>query len=75
MLLTHANLLTLNEYRLVKGTFNSEAALVKRYSDPISFLKYKLKRVNNLSVSDLTTQDQEYYRFVFNVFPCYILPQ
>ena len=30
--------------RLIKSEFSSEAALVKRYSDPMSFLKYKLKR-------------------------------
>ena len=47
--------------RLVKGTFNSEAALIKRYSDPISFLKYKLKRTRDLSVTDLTQTDQDYY--------------
>lgn len=47
--------------RLVRGNFNSEAALVKRYSDPMAFLKYKLKRNKNLKVSDLSSQDQEYY--------------
>ena len=47
--------------RLVRGNFNSEAALVKRYSDPMAFLKYKLKRNKNLIVSDLSAQDQEYY--------------
>ena len=47
--------------RLVKGTFNSEAALVKRYSDPIAFLKYKLKRTRNLDVTDLNQQDQDWY--------------
>ena len=48
--------------RLVKGTFNSEAALIKRYSDPISFLKYRLKRVRDLNVTDLSETDQDYYR-------------
>ena len=48
--------------RLVKGAFASEAALIKRYSDPISFLKYRLKRVRNLEVSDLSENDQEYYK-------------
>ena len=48
--------------RLVKGSFNSESALIKRYSDPICFLKYKLKRVRNLLVDDLSPQDQDYYK-------------
>ena len=48
--------------RVVKGTYNSEKALVKRYSDPLNFLKYKLKRHIDLRVSDLSLADQEYYR-------------
>ena len=48
--------------RVIKSEFNSEAALVKRYSDPLSFLKYKLKRYRNLKVSDLTPADQQYYK-------------
>ena len=48
--------------RLIKSEFTSEAALVKRYSDPMSFLKYKLKRYRNLKVSDLTREDQDYYK-------------
>ena len=53
----------LNEYgRAITGKFSSEKALVKRYSDPLSFLKYRLKRANNLRVSDLTVSDQQYYK-------------
>lgn len=48
--------------RLIKGTQASEAALIKRYSDPLSFLKYKTKNYINLKVSDLSKADQEYYR-------------
>ena len=48
--------------RLIKSEFSSEAALVKRYSDPMSFLKYKLKRYRNLKVSDLSRDDQDYYK-------------
>lgn len=48
--------------RLIKSEYSSEAALVKRYSDPMSFLKYKLKRYRNLKVSDLSRDDQEYYK-------------
>lgn len=48
--------------RVVKGNYNSEKALVKRYSHPLSFLKYKLKRHIDLRVSDLSVADQEYYR-------------
>ena len=47
---------------LIKGEFAFEAALVKRYSDPPSFLKYKLKRNVNLKVSDLSKTDQQYYK-------------
>ena len=48
--------------RLIKSEFSSESALVKRYSDPMTFLKYKLKRYRNLKVSDLSRDDQEYYK-------------
>ena len=53
--------------RLIKSEFSSEAALVKRYSDPMSFLKYKLKRYRNLNVSDLKPEDQEYYHEIGGV--------
>ena len=53
--------------RLVRGTFNSEAALVKRYSNPMSFLKYRLKRHTNLKVADLSPQDQDYYHEIGGV--------
>lgn len=48
--------------RIVRGKWESEAALIKRYSDPMSFLKYRLKRHVNLRVSDLARHDQEYYK-------------
>lgn len=47
--------------KVVKGTLNSEKAFVKRYSEPLSFLKYKLKRAKNLRVTDLSEPDQAYY--------------
>ena len=47
--------------KVIKGTLNSEKAFVKRYSEPLSFLKYKLKRSTNLKVSDLSPSDQAYY--------------
>ena len=53
--------------RLIRSEFSSEAALVKRYSDPMSFLKYKLKRYRNLNVSDLKPEDQEYYHEIGGV--------
>ena len=53
--------------RLIRSEFSSEAALVKRYSDPMSFLKYKLKRYKNLNVSDLKPEDQEYYHEIGGV--------
>ena len=48
--------------RAIKGTFASEQALIRRYSEPLTFLKYKLKRANNLKVSDLCVEDQQYYK-------------
>ena len=48
--------------RVIKGTFLSEQALVRRCSDPLTFLKYKLKRATNLKVTDLSPEDQEYYK-------------
>ena len=51
-----------NEYkRIITGKFASEKALVKRYSEPLSFIKYKLKRANNLKITDLSKSDQDYY--------------
>ena len=47
--------------RIITGKFASEKALIKRYSDPISFIKYKLKRSVNLNVSDLSQADQDYF--------------
>ena len=52
-----------DEYgRRVTGTYASENALIRRYSDPLTFLKYRLKRARNLKVSDLSEMDQAYYR-------------
>ena len=52
----------LSEYgRFVDTKLTSERALVKRYSEPIPFLKYRLKRNTNLKVSDLSQADQDYY--------------
>ena len=48
--------------RAIKGTFASEQALIRRYSEPLTFLKYKLKRASNLKVSDLSVEDQQYYK-------------
>ena len=47
--------------RIITGKLSSEKALVKRYSEPLSFLKYKLKRARNLKLSDLSEVDREYY--------------
>lgn len=47
--------------RRVKGTLNSEKTYIKRHTEPLSFLKYKLKRAKNLDVMDLTLADRLYY--------------
>ena len=47
--------------RIITGKFASEKALVKRYSEPLAFLKYKLKRAKNLNIEDLSKADQDYY--------------
>ena len=47
--------------RIITGKFSSEKALIKRYSDPLSFIKYKLKRSTNLNVDDLSEADKQYY--------------
>ena len=50
------------EYRrVVVGKYASEKALVKRYSEPLSFIKYRLKRAKNLNVTDLSETDRQYY--------------
>lgn len=54
--------------RIIKGKFSSEKALVQRYSNPLKFLKYRLKRVRNLKVEDLSAEDREYYREIGIVF-------
>ena len=48
--------------RRITGTYASEQALIRRYSDPLTFLKYKLKRARNLRVTDLSPADQAYYK-------------
>lgn len=53
--------------RIITGKFSSEKALVKRYSEPLSFLKYKLKRNTNLRVSDLSKADQDYFHEIGGV--------
>ena len=53
--------------RVISGKFASEKALIKRYSDPLSFLKYKLKRPNELRVSDLSQADQDYFHEIGGV--------
>ena len=47
--------------RVIFGKFSSEQALVKRYSQPLSFLKYKFKRSRNLNLNDLSEADKQYY--------------
>ena len=47
--------------RVITGKLSSEKALVKRYSQPLEFLKYKLKRAINLKVEDLSEANREYY--------------
>ena len=47
--------------RIITGKIQSEKALVKRYSDPLEFLKYKLKRATNLKISELSETNKAYY--------------
>ncbi len=47
--------------RIITSKFASEKALIKRYSEPMAFLRYRLKRYHDLRVSDLSTRDQDYY--------------
>ena len=47
--------------RIITGKYASEKALVKRYSEPLAFLKYKLKRATNLNINDLSQADKEYF--------------
>ena len=52
-----------NDYgRRINGTYTSEQALIRRYSDPLTFLKYRLKRATNLSISELSPEDRAYYK-------------
>lgn len=53
--------------RMITGKLSSEKALIKRYSNPISFLKYKLKRAHNLVVSELSQANQDYYHEIGGV--------
>ena len=62
--------------RVINGKLESERALCKRYSNPLSFLKYRLKRNHHLRVSDLNKADQIYYREVSITFTyIYLLHQ
>ena len=48
--------------RVITGKLDSEKAYVKRYSKPLDFLKYKLKRTQNLKIEDLPNEaDKDYY--------------
>ena len=48
--------------RVITGKLESEKAYIKRYSKPLDFLKYKLKRAVNLNLQDLPSEaDREYY--------------
>ena len=48
--------------RVITGKIESEKTYVKRYSKPLDFLKYKLKRTVNLKIEDLPNEaDKEYY--------------
>ena len=51
--------------RNITSKFASEKALIKRYSEPLAFLRYRLKRFHNLDVSELSTKDAEYYKYVY----------
>ena len=48
--------------RKIKGKFESEQAYIKRYSNPLEFLKYKLGRSRNLNLNDLKPSALEYYK-------------
>ena len=50
--------------RNITSKYASEKALIKRYSEPLAFLRYRLKRFQNLRVSELSARDQEYYKYV-----------
>ena len=52
-----------NDYgRRINGAYASEQALIRRYSDPLTFLKYRLKRTTNLKIEDLNAEDQAYFK-------------
>ena len=60
--LTYKNKIFRDYGRVITGKLDSEKAYVKRYSKPLDFLKYKLKRSTNLNVEDLRNEaDKEYY--------------
>ena len=50
--------------RIITSKFSSEKSLIKRYSEPLAFLHYRLKRFHDLRVSDLSPRDLEYYKCV-----------
>ena len=52
-----------NDYsRRINGSYASEQALTRRCSDPLTFLKCRLKRATNLIISDLHPYGQAYYK-------------
>ena len=60
--LTYKNKIFRDYGRVITGKLDSEKAYVKRYSRPLDFLKYKLKRTTNLKLEDLPNEaDREYY--------------
>ncbi len=47
--------------RVIKGKLESEKAYIKRHTDPLSFIKYRLRRSKNLTYTDLSPEAQAYY--------------
>ena len=48
--------------RNVTIEYESEEQKIRRYSDPLVFIKWKLKRTKNLRVQDLSKRDYEWYK-------------
>ena len=48
-------------HRAVKGTFESERSLIRRYSHALTFLKYRQKKASHLDPKLLSYEDYEYY--------------
>ncbi len=47
--------------RVIKGKLESEKAYIKRHTDPLAFIKYRLRRSKNLNYTGLSPEAQEYY--------------